>query len=164
MLSVCVEVTLDAWMYLPFLQNAPQGWSREHKHSWFFLLFFHSPLFASRTQLPHLTFSICPLPRGQLARVSKRGHRTSWILPFNVHSPSSPWWCTQISSEDIAQLRGFLRWLLRNCSYFWAMLRLRCVLDVDIELVTFAYCFDISIARKRKKEKKKELASTTFNK
>ena len=72
-----------------------------------FFPFFFPPLFASRTQLPHLTFSICPLPRGQLARVSKRGHRTSWILlSFNVHSPSSPWWCTQISFWRYCSIKG----------------------------------------------------------
>lgn len=72
--------------------------------------FFFLPLFASGTQLPHLTFSIWPLPRGEIARVSKRGRHTSWILlSFNLHSPFSPWWCTWIRNEDIAQLRGFLR-------------------------------------------------------
>lgn len=39
--------------------------------------FFFLPLFASGTQLPHLTFSIWPLPRGEIARVSKRGRHTS---------------------------------------------------------------------------------------
>lgn len=39
--------------------------------------FFSLPLFASGTQLPHLTFSIWPLPRGEIARVSKRGRHTS---------------------------------------------------------------------------------------
>lgn len=57
-----------AWMYLIMLQNVPQGWSREQGHC---LIFFFLPLFASRTQLPHLTFSIWPLPRGEMARVSR---------------------------------------------------------------------------------------------
>lgn len=108
-----------AWMYLIVLQNVPQGWSTEHGHcpSFFFLLL---PLFASRTQLPHLTFSIWPLPRGEIARVSKGGRHTSWILlSFNLHSPFSPWWCTWIRNEDIAQLRGFLRLLLRSCHDFF---------------------------------------------
>lgn len=107
-----------AWMYLIMLQNVPQGWSREQGHcpSFFFLL----PLFASRTQLPHLTFSIWPLPRGEIARVSKGGRHTSWILlSFNLHSPFSPWWCTWIRNEDIAQLRGFLRLLLGYCCDFF---------------------------------------------
>ncbi|CAF96138.1 unnamed protein product, partial [Tetraodon nigroviridis] len=32
---------------------------------------------APRTQLPHLTFSIWPLPRGEMARVSKGSRHTS---------------------------------------------------------------------------------------
>lgn len=43
----------------------------------FFFFFLLLPLFASRTQLPHLTFSIWPLPRGEIARVSKGGRHTS---------------------------------------------------------------------------------------
>lgn len=128
------------------LQNAPQGWSREQGHCLLFFL----PLFASGTQLPHLTFSIWPLPRGEIARVSKRGRHTSWILlSFNLHSPFSPWWCTWIRNEDIAQLRGFLRLLLRYCSYFCAMPRFWCIMDMDIGFITFVWCFDISIAQKR---------------
>lgn len=142
-----VVACLDAWMYLIMLQNAPQGWSREQGHC---LLFFFLPLFASGTQLPHLTFSIWPLPRGEIARVSKGGRHTSWILlSFNLHSPFSPWWCTWIRNEDIAQLRGFLRLLLRYCSYFCAMPRFWCIMDMDIGFITFVWCFDISIAQKR---------------
>ncbi len=112
--------------------------------------FFFLPLFASGTQLPHLTFSIWPLPRGEIARVSKRGRHTSWILlSFNLHSPFSPWWCTWIRNEDIAQLRGFLRLLLRYCSYFCAMPRFWCIMDMDIGFITFVWCFDISIAQKK---------------
>lgn len=114
--------------------------------AWFFFL----PLFASGTQLPHLTFSIWPLPRGEIARVSKRGRHTSWILlSFNLHSPFSPWWCTWIRNEDIAQLRGFLRLLLRYCSYFRAVPRFWCIMDMDIGFITFVWCFDISTAQKR---------------
>lgn len=109
--------------------------------------FFFLPLFASGTQLPHLTFSIWPLPRGEIARVSKRGRHTSWILlSFNLHSPFSPWWCTWIRNEDIAQLRGFLRLLLRYCSYFCAMPRFWCFMDMDIGFITFVWWFDIPIA------------------
>lgn len=112
--------------------------------------FFFLPLFASGTQLPHLTFSIWPLPRGEIARVSKRGRHTSWILlSFNLHSPFSPWWCTWIRNEDIAQLRGFLRLLLRYCGYFCAMARFWCIMDMDIGFITFVWCFDTSIAQKR---------------
>lgn len=84
--------------------------------------FFSSrPLFASGTQLPHLTFSIWPLPRGEIARVSKGGCHTSWILlSLNLHSPFSPWWCTWIRNEDIAQLRGFRRLFPTYCSYFYS--------------------------------------------
>lgn len=111
----------------------------------FFFLFF-----ASGTQLPHLTFSIWPLPRGEIARVSKGGRHTSWILlSFNLHSPFSPWWCTWIRNEDIAQLRGFQRLLLRYCSYFGAMPRFWCIMDMDIGFITFVWCFDISRAQKR---------------
>lgn len=92
-------------------QNALQGWSREQGHFFFFF-------FASGTQLLHLTFSVCPLPRGEIARVSKGGCHTSWILlSFNFHSLFSPWWCT-IRNENIAQLRGFLKLLLRYYSLF----------------------------------------------
>lgn len=125
-----------AWMYLVVLQNAPRGFGGEqgHRLSFFFLL---PPLFASGTQLPHLTFSIWPLPRGEIARVSKRGHNTSWILlSFNLHSPFSPWWCAWIRNEDIAQLRGFLRLLLRYCSYFCATPRFWCTMDMDIGFIT----------------------------
>lgn len=112
--------------------------------------FFFLPLFASGTQLPHLTFSIWPLPRGEIARVSKRGRHTSWILlSFNLHSPFSPWWCTWIRNEDIAQLRGFLRLLLRYCGYFCATARFWCIMDMDIGFITFVWCFDTSIAQKR---------------
>lgn len=111
--------------------------------------FFFLPIFASRTQLPHLTFSIWPLPRGEIARVSKRGHHTSWILlSFNLHGPFSPWWCTRIRNEDIAQLKGFLRLLLRCCSYFCVMPRFWCIMDMDIGFITFVWCFGISVAQK----------------
>ena len=113
----------------------------------FFFFFFL--LLASGTQLPHLTFSIWPLPRGEIARVSKRGRHTSWILlSFNLHSPFSPCWCTWIRNGDIAQLRGFLRLLLRYCSYLCAMPRFWCIMDMDIEFITFVWCFDISTAQK----------------
>lgn len=133
----------------------------------FFFFFFFLPLFASGTQLPHLTFSIWPLPRGEIARVSKRGRHTSWILlSFNLHSPFSPWWCTWIRNEDIAQLRGFLRLLLRYCSYFCAMPRFWCIMDMDIGFIAFVWCFDISIAQKRNSSAQpaQELASAVFKK
>lgn len=146
--ALWVWAGLEAWMYLIMLQNAPQGWSREQGSACFFLFFL--PLFASGTQLPHLTLSIWPLPRGEIARVSKGGRHTSWILlSFNLHSPFSPWWCTWIRNEDIAQLRGFLRPLLRYCSYFCAMRRFWCIMDMDIGFITFVWCFDISTAQKR---------------
>lgn len=114
--------------------------------------FFFSPpsLFASGTQLPHLTFSIWPLPRGEIARVSKGGRHTSWILlSFNLHSPFSPWWCTWIRNKDIAQLRVFLRLLLRYCGYFCGTLRFWCIMDMDIGFITFVWCSDTSAAQKR---------------
>lgn len=114
----------------------------------FFFFFFL--FFASGTQLPHLTFSIWPLPRGEISRVSKGGRHTSWILlSFNLHSPFSPWWCTWIRNEDIAQLRGFRRLLLRYCSYFGAMPRFWCIMDMDIGFITFVWCCDICRAQKR---------------
>lgn len=148
--AIWVVASLGAWMYLIVLQNAPRGWSREQGHCLIFFFLLLLPLFASGTQLPHLTFSIWPLPRGEIARVSKRGRHTSWILlSFNLHSPFSPWWCTWIRNEDIAQLRGFLRLLLRYCSYFCAMPRFWCIMDMDIGFITFVWCFDISVAQKR---------------
>lgn len=135
-------------MYLIMLQNAPQGWSREQGHCLLLaFFFFSSSFFASRTQLPHLTFSIWPQPRGEIARVSKRGRHTSWILlSFNLHGPFSPWRCTWIRNEDTAQLRGFPRLLLRYRSYFCAVPRFWCTIDMDIGFVTFMWCFDISRA------------------
>lgn len=78
-----------ASIYLITLQNAPQGWSREQGHCLAFFFFLSlSPLFASRTQLPHLTFSIWPLPRGETAGVRKGGRHTSGILlSFNLLAP-----------------------------------------------------------------------------
>jgi len=96
---------------------------------------FFLPLFASGTQLPHLTFSIWPLPRGEIAGASKRGCHTSWILlSFNL----PPRWCTWIMNEDIAQLRGFLRSLPRYCSYFCAAPGFWCIMDMDIGFVACA--------------------------
>lgn len=84
--TVCAVVSLSAWMYLIMLPKAPQGWSREHGHR--LPTPPPCPQLASGTQLPHLTFSIWPLSRGEIARVSKRGCHTSWILlSFNLHSP-----------------------------------------------------------------------------
>lgn len=115
------------------------------------VFFFFSSFFASGTKLPHLTFSIWPLPRGEIARVSQRGCHTSRILlSFNLHGPFSPWWCTWIRNEDIAQLRGFLRWLLRYCGYFCATPRFWCIMDMDIEFIASAWCFDILTAQRRK--------------
>lgn len=140
------------------LQNAPQAWSRERSHRLLFLCRPNSSsppppfffFFASRTQLPHLTFSIWPLPRGEIARVSKGGRHTSWILlSFNLHSPFSPWWCTWIRNEDIAQLRGFPRLLPRYCGYFCATLRLWCIVDMDIGFTVFVWCLDTSADKNR---------------
>lgn len=140
------------------LQNAPQAWSREQSNRLLFLWpphtlpslksSTHTPFFfffASRTQLPHLTFSIWPLPRGEIARVSKGGRHTSWILlSFNLHSPFSPWWCTRIGNKDIAQLRGFPRLLPRYCGYFCGTLRFWCITDMDIGFTVFVWCLDTS--------------------
>lgn len=114
------------------------------------LLLFFFFFFASGTQLPHLTFSIWPLPRGEIARVSKGGRHTSWILlSFNLHSPFSPWWCTWIGNEDIAQLRGFPRLLPRYCGYFCGTLRFWCIMDMDIGFTAFVWCPDTSADENR---------------
>lgn len=136
----------EAWM-LP--HHAAERSSGLEQRAGVVAAFFFLPLFASRTQLPHLTFSIWPLPRGEIARVSKGGHHTSWILlSFNLHGPFSPWWCTRIRNEDIAQLKGFLRLLLRYCSYFCVMPRFWCIMDMDIGFITFVWRFGISMAQK----------------
>ena len=113
--------------------------------------FFPSSLFASGTQLPHLTFSIWPLPRGEIARVSKRGCHTSWILlSFNLPSPFSPWPCTWIRDEDIAQLWEYLMWLPRSKrGYFGDIWRFWCIMDMDIGFITFVWCDDICGAKER---------------
>lgn len=114
------------------------------------LFFFFFFFFASGTQLPHLTFSIWPLPRGEIARVSKGGRHTSWILlSFNLHSSFSPCWCTWIGNKDIAQLRGFPRLLPRYCGYFCGMLSFRCIMDMNIGFTVFMWCLDTSADRNR---------------
>jgi len=135
--------------------------SSEHRAGWPVSPPSSRLLFASGTQLPHLTFSIWPLPRGEIAsRVSKRGCHTSWILlSFNLPGPFSPWPCTWIRDGDIAQLWEYLTRLPRyTAAYFGAVWRFWCIVDMDIGFITFVWCGDI----RRVKERNAEYISTVY--